>query len=52
MKIYPGAGHRFMTQSSGASAVIAKIARLSYQPEDAADAWLRIFGFFGTYLDS
>jgi carboxymethylenebutenolidase len=52
VKIYPGSGHRFMTQSSGASAVIAKIARLSYQPEDTADAWLRIFGFFGTYLDS
>jgi dienelactone hydrolase len=23
---------------------------MSFQPEDAADAWQRIFGFFGTYL--
>ena len=23
---------------------------MSFQPEDAADAWQRIFGFFGQYL--
>ena len=48
--VYPGSGHRFMTQSNGASAVLAKVAKMSYQPEDAADAWQRIFSFFGTYL--
>ena len=32
------------------SAVLAGIGRMSYQPEDAADAWQRIFAFFGTYL--
>jgi dienelactone hydrolase len=48
--VYPRAGHRFMTESAGAGAALAKIARMSFQPEDAADAWQRIFGFFGTYL--
>jgi carboxymethylenebutenolidase len=48
--IYPAAGHRFMTQASGASAVFARIGRMSYRPDDAADAWQRIFAFFGTYL--
>jgi carboxymethylenebutenolidase len=48
--VYPGAGHRFLTESSGAGAVLAKMGRMSFQPEDAADAWQRIFGFFGTYL--
>lgn len=50
--VYPGSGHRFMSQSSGAGAIIAKITKMSYQPDDAADAWQRIFGFFGTYLDT
>ena len=48
--VYPGSGHRFMTQSAGAGALLAKVGRMSYQPEDAADAWRRIFAFFGTYL--
>ncbi len=51
VSIYPGSGHRFMSRSSGAGAVFAKITKMSYQPEDAADAWQRIFGFFGTYLN-
>jgi carboxymethylenebutenolidase len=50
--VYPGAGHRFLTESSGAGAVLARIGRMSFQPEDAADAWQRIFGFFGTYLQA
>lgn len=48
--VYPGAGHRFMTESTGAGAMLAVLARMSYQPADAADAWQRIFAFFGTYL--
>jgi carboxymethylenebutenolidase len=48
--VYPGSGHRFMTQSSGAGAVLAKLARMSFQPADAADAWQRIYRFFDTYL--
>ena len=48
--VYPAAGHRFMTESSGAGAVLAKAGRMSYRPDDAADAWRRIYAFFGTYL--
>lgn len=50
VQVYPGSGHRFMTRSSGAGAVLAKVGKMTYQPEDAADAWQRIFAFFGTYL--
>jgi carboxymethylenebutenolidase len=52
VQVYPGSGHRFMTRTSGAGAVFGKLARMSFQPEDAADAWQRIFAFFATYLDS
>ncbi len=50
VNVYPGAGHRFMTESSGISAVLMKIGRMSYQPADAADSWQRIYAFFGAYL--
>jgi carboxymethylenebutenolidase len=50
VQVYPRSGHRFMTQASGPGAVMAKLGRMSFQPEDAADAWQRIFAFFGTYL--
>jgi carboxymethylenebutenolidase len=50
IKVYPGAGHRFLTEASGAGAIFAKIAGMSYQEHDAADAWQRIYAFFGTYL--
>jgi carboxymethylenebutenolidase len=48
--IYPGSGHRFMTESSGAAAVFAKVSKMTYQRADAEDAWQRIFAFFGKYL--
>ncbi len=50
VKVYPGSGHRFLSESSGASAVLAKVTRMSYQQADAADAWRRIFAFFGEHL--
>jgi carboxymethylenebutenolidase len=50
VKIYPGSGHRFMTQASGAGAVLAKVGKMSFQRADAEDAWQRIFGFFAVYL--
>jgi carboxymethylenebutenolidase len=50
VKVYPGAGHHFMTESSGVGAVLTKMARMSYQRADAADAWQRIFAFFGEHL--
>jgi len=50
--VYPGSGHRFMTQSQGVGAALTRIGRMSYQPADAADAWQRIFAFFGRYLST
>lgn len=52
VEVYPGAGHRFMTETSGAGAVLARFARMSYQQADAADAWRRIYGFFGEHLSA
>jgi carboxymethylenebutenolidase len=48
--VYPGSGHRFMSKATGPLAVFTKVTGMTYQPEDAADAWQRIYGFFGTYL--
>jgi carboxymethylenebutenolidase len=50
VKVYPGSGHRFLSEASGAGAVLARFARMSYQETDAEDAWRRIFAFFGEYL--
>jgi len=50
VEVYPGSGHRFMTEASGAGAMLGKLTKMSFQPEDAADAWERIFRFFSTYL--
>ena len=50
VKVYPTSGHRFLSETSGAGAVLARFARMSYQEADAADAWQRIFAFFGEYL--
>ena len=50
VQVYPGSGHRFMTPSTGAGAVLARLGRMSYQRADAADAWQRIFAYFGQYL--
>jgi carboxymethylenebutenolidase len=52
VQVYPGSGHRFMTESSGAGAVLARFAKMSYQEADAADAWRRIYGFFGEHLNA
>jgi carboxymethylenebutenolidase len=50
VKVYPGSGHRFLTEASGAGAVLARFARMSYHEADAADAWQRIHAFFGAHL--
>jgi carboxymethylenebutenolidase len=50
VRVYPDSGHRFMTETAGASAVLAKLAGMSFQPADAEDAWRRVFAFFGTHL--
>jgi carboxymethylenebutenolidase len=51
VQVYPGSGHRFMNEPAGLRAtVFATVTRMTYQPSDAADAWQRIFAFFGTFL--
>jgi len=52
VEVYPGSGHRFMSPSSGVGGAVAKLARMSYQPADAASAWERIYKFFGEHLAS
>jgi carboxymethylenebutenolidase len=48
--MYPGSGHRFMSEASGTGAVFARVTGMSYQPHDAADSWQRIYAFFDSYL--
>jgi carboxymethylenebutenolidase len=50
VKVYPGVGHRFLTEPSGAGAVLSRFARMNYVESDAADAWERIYAFFGEHL--
>jgi carboxymethylenebutenolidase len=50
VKVYPDSGHRFMTKPAGLAAALAPITRMSYSPENAADAWRRIYAFFGEHL--
>ena len=50
VEVYPGSGHRFMSQSAGVGGAVAKLTRMSYQPADAASAWQRIYAFFGKHL--
>jgi carboxymethylenebutenolidase len=52
VKVYPGVGHRFLTQGTGAGAVLARFAKMNYVEADAADAWQRIYAFFGTHLET
>jgi len=51
VQVYPGSGHRFMSEPTGAAGpVLARMTRMTYQQADAADAWRRIFAFFGAHL--
>jgi carboxymethylenebutenolidase len=50
VKVYPNSGHRFMTKASGPGGVLAKVMRMNYNEEDAADSWHRIYAFFGEAL--
>jgi carboxymethylenebutenolidase len=50
VKVYPEAGHGFMSPRPAALAPLTKLARLQYDKASAEDAWQRIFAFFGTYL--
>ncbi len=50
VKVYPEAGHGFMSPRPAAMAPLTAMARLKYDKAAAEDAWQRIFAFFGTYL--
>jgi carboxymethylenebutenolidase len=52
VKIYPDAGHSFMSQNSGILASIGKISpmKAGYNPEAAEDSWKRIEAFFTRHL--
>lgn len=48
IKVYPGVGHSFMNRSL--PGWIADRAPAGYDEDAAADAWRRIFAFFGDHL--
>jgi carboxymethylenebutenolidase len=50
VKVYPKAGHSFMSPKPAALKPVTMLARLDYNPEAAEDAWRRILAFFGQYL--
>jgi carboxymethylenebutenolidase len=50
VKVYPEAGHSFMSPKPAAAKPLTALARLKYDKATAEDAWQRIFAFFGTYL--
>jgi carboxymethylenebutenolidase len=50
VRVYPNAGHRFMTKTSAAVAPLASFARMGYVEDAAEDSWRRILHFFGDHL--
>jgi carboxymethylenebutenolidase len=50
VKVYPEAGHGFMSPRPAPLKPLTALARLKYDQAAAEDAWQRIFAFFGTYL--
>ena len=52
VKLYPDAGHSFMSWNSGIVASIGKISpmKAQYNPEAAEDSWKRIETFFARHL--
>jgi carboxymethylenebutenolidase len=50
VKVYPDAGHSFMSPKPPLLKPVTALARLDFKPEAAQDAWQRIFAFFGEYL--
>jgi carboxymethylenebutenolidase len=50
VKVYPGAGHSFMSPKPAWLTPMTRLARLDYKPEAAEDSWRRIFTFFDEHL--
>lgn len=54
VKVYPDAGHSFMSRHSGLLASVMSFGpmHVGYRHEDAEDAWSRMLAFFGEHLGS
>ena len=50
VKEYPGAGHSFLNQHTGALVVLEKVFGSGYRPGPAQDAQRRIDAFFAQHL--
>jgi carboxymethylenebutenolidase len=50
VKVYPGAGHSFMSPKPSWLTPLVRLARLDYQAAAAEDSWHRISTFFGEHL--
>ena len=50
VKVYPDAGHSFMSPKPRLLTPVTALARMDFKPDAAQDAWQRIFAFFGQYL--
>lgn len=50
VKVYPDAGHRFMSRPDPAVAPLADLARMGYRQDAAEDSWRRILAFFAAHL--
>jgi carboxymethylenebutenolidase len=50
VKVYPDAGHSFMSRKPPLLAPVAVLTRTDFKPEATQDAWQRILAFFGEYL--
>jgi carboxymethylenebutenolidase len=50
VKVYPEAGHSFMTPKPPLLTPVTTLARMDFKPEAAEDAWQRILAFLGQYL--
>ena len=50
VRVYPDAGHSFMSPKPALLAPLVRLARLDYRHDAAEEAWQRIFAFFGQYL--
>jgi carboxymethylenebutenolidase len=50
IKVYPEAGHHFMSKTPAPLAPLASAARMGYDESAAEDSWHRIFAFFDEHL--
>ncbi len=54
VKEYPGVGHAFLAEweTGPALSVLRRVTGMRHDPHVAADAWKRIFAFFGEHLSN